>query len=113
EEHPVAAAVGNILSTAPTMRPNLQMLRDAGHALTTESAAGAGLLNKLATSQAAQQVALGAGLGGGMSVGEDLMAGRDVNWGKAAVNTVGQGLMSDVHGGLTRMRLRWTRPRTN
>lgn len=96
EERPVASAIGDVAGSLPFMKVNPKMLKDAAHALTTERAAGAGFWNKLGQSEAAQNVLISGALGGATSVGEDLMADKDVNVTKALVNTVMQGAVSDV-----------------
>ena len=97
EERPVASAIGDVAGSLPFMKVNPKMLKDAAHALTTERAAGAGFWNKLGQSEAAQNVLISGALGGAASVGEDLMADKDVNVTKALVNAVMQGAVSDVY----------------
>jgi hypothetical protein len=99
EANPITSAVGDVAGSLPLMRVNPKMLGDAAKALTTERAAGAGLLNKLAN-PAVQEVGISGALGGGMSAYEDISEGKDVNVGKALVNTVLQGLVSDIRPGV-------------
>jgi len=99
ETNPITSAVGDVAGSLPLMRVNPKMLGDAAKALTTERAAGAGLLNKLAN-PAVQEIGISGALGGGMSAYEDIQEGKDVNVGKALVNTVLQGLVSDIRPGV-------------
>lgn len=99
ETNPITSAVGDVAGSLPLMRVNPKMLGDAAKALTTERAAGAGLLNKLAN-PAVQEIGISGALGGGMSAYEDISEGKDVNVGKALVNTVLQGLVSDIRPGV-------------
>ncbi len=96
EANPISASVGDVAGSLVALRPNMQMLKDARLALTTEARAGAGLGNKLLNSEAAQQVGLSGALGGAGSVVQDLAEGKDVNIQKALVNTILQGAVADV-----------------
>ena len=96
EANPISASVGDVAGSLVALKPNMQMLKDARLALTTEARAGAGLGNKLLNSEAAQQVGLSGALGGAGSVAQDLAEGKDVNIQKALVNTILQGAVADV-----------------
>jgi hypothetical protein len=102
EANPITSAVGDVAGSISGVRPSPKMMKDAFYALTgAERAAGAGLANKL-MHPAVQEIGISGALGGGMSAYEDIQEGKDVNVGKALVNTIGQGIMSNVHPVLSR-----------
>ena len=96
EERPYMSVVGDVAGSLPTMKVDGKVLKDAWHALTTEGAQQGPrmLANKLATSQAAQDVLISGGVGGISSVVEDKLADKEVDIPKALLNTVLQGAVS-------------------
>jgi len=96
EERPYMSVVGDVAGSLPTMKVDGKVLKDAWHALTTEGAQQGPrmLANKLATSQAAQDVLISGGVGGVSSVVEDKLADKEVDIPKALLNTVLQGAVS-------------------
>jgi len=99
EERPYMSVVGDVAGSLPTMKVDGKVLKDAWHALTTEGAQQGPrmLANKLATSQAAQDVLISGGVGGVSSVVEDKLADKEVDIPKALLNTVLQGAVSTPH----------------